>query len=108
MIRMEGFSRGHPTETIVPEHRFGHYQTKAEWERAVLLNAAYFTVVLALGGGQRKRREFTRLSSAINAARNWRDPYGRQAIVYAVTATGRSTPIDRAEWGEALKLWRNR
>lgn len=89
-----------------PEHR--KYDNKDEWEVAVFLSASYFTVILTFGAGVRKRREYLDLELAVAQADRWHGPYGRRPVVYAVTPSGRSTPLDRAMWPMWLDLWRRK
>lgn len=89
---------------IRPEHQFP--ETRAEWELIVFKEAAYFTVVMSFGGGLRERYEYKELPSAIRKAERWEGPHGRRPTLYAVTASGRSIPLDRKEWPIWLKMWK--
>lgn len=71
-----------------------------EWEPVVFDNAEHFRVVEFKGRGQRVSVRFEDLPSALRAA----DPLLR-ACVYAVTKSGRSIVLDRAQWPQWLERY---
>jgi hypothetical protein len=72
-----------------------------DWEDRVFINAEHFTVcrkVEGKGGVETKR--FARFEQAQGEAGD--DP---RALVYVVTASGRSVCLIRARWDHYRKLW---
>lgn len=85
------------------EHDFS--VTRDQWEYAVFNNAAYFQAVLPIPGNHQVKKVKT-FTAAVRAAQDWRDAYGRTALIYAVTASGRSVCLDREAWPALLKVWK--
>ena len=73
-----------------PEHNFS--LKREEWESVVFDAATLFTVIEVNGRAGRTRAEFLAFPDAIAYAAD------RHACVYAVTASGRSIVLDRADW----------
>lgn len=71
----------------------------SEFDQWIIERAVEFTTVRFMGRGQKDRREFPTLLEAITDAEQ--DP---RAMVYVITAAGRSTLVERAKWDEALAL----
>ncbi len=72
-----------------------HRQTWQAAEAEAIASAAYFTVVLLLGGARYHREEHPTLE----IARRRRDalppdPYGRKYMIYAVTPRGQSIFVE--------------
>jgi len=94
---------GRPLLHQHPEHNFK--QSRADWERAVFDNAAHF---LALDmqrpmNDPQNRRIFPTFPEAIAYAQD-----NDGVCIYAVTATERSTVLDRRAWPEWAERWQRR
>lgn len=82
-----------------------------DFEYSVFLNASYFSVMKIIPRELRKREEYNTFPAAIRAARGWRGPHGRRALVYAVTPpedANHFVQLPRERWPELLKLWEAR
>lgn len=75
--------------------------SKAEWESALILEAAYFTCVWRQGPGKLGREEYPALKLAIEATAGKSRP-----MVYAVHASERSCLIAPAQYQHYLDLRR--
>lgn len=72
-----------------------------EWEDIVFTRAAYFTTFRLHGGRHyRDTRKFNTFPEALRDARK-----DRQALVYAVTATGRQACLEQGKWDHFMELW---
>lgn len=67
--------------------------TAAEFEKAVLDSAVYFTTCLFSGRGQYNREEHKTLAEARARASKRTDKQGRKAMIYAVNADGRDAMV---------------
>jgi hypothetical protein len=76
------------------------------FDTEVVRTAVCFCAVLWQPRGESIRHEFSDLPSAIEAAGTLRDPYGRQGLVYAVSASGRDAELSRADWPHWLAFWK--
>lgn len=84
------------TSQMMPEHM---PEDHAAFEVWIIERAVEFSTVRFKGRGFKDRRNFTSLTDAIDDARD--DP---RAMVYASTASGRSTMIERKSWDKALSV----
>jgi hypothetical protein len=82
-----------------PEHEYAG-KTRTQWERVVFDNADEFVVYNAK---TRQRVEFKDFPAAVEFARTT-----DRTLLYAVTKSGRSTCIDRADWDQCLAVWLER
>jgi hypothetical protein len=76
------------------------------YDTAIVSTASYFVAVLWQPRGQSIRREFPDLPSAIEAATEMHDEFGRTALIYAVDHCGHDAELSRQHWAEWLALWR--
>lgn len=81
-----------------PEHQFPH--KLEDWDLNVFRGASHFTVVLP---GQGKWDYVKSFHDAVKKAEG-----NPRALIYAVTASGRSTVMVRDRWGEYYELWKER
>jgi hypothetical protein len=77
------------------EHDFKKHQTQESWDKAVFDNAASFSVFAKDIG---KADDIHAFSDAVLLALSW----GGGALIYAITASGRSTCIPRSTWSNLL------
>lgn len=80
-------------------------QRLQDFETMVLHDATHFSVIKMVDGGpfgklRREHEDHTTLSSAIVAAMSWNDAHRRPALIYAVTAAGRSVHLAQHAWPE--------
>jgi hypothetical protein len=75
------------------------------WERELFVSAVYFTVIKAIPRVRREREVYSTFPEAVAAAKDWRDAYGRTALIYAVNAQDRFFCVDRDLWPYWLTVW---
>ena len=91
-------------EGQVPEHDFS--VEPEQWDDAVVMNAAHFQVVVGRNPVTRRRMRCKDLPEAVALARLVRGAVaGQRPMIYAVTATGRSTMLVPQRWEHYLGLW---
>lgn len=78
------------------------------WELSIFLTASYFTVIKIVSRVSKTRSEYENFNAAIADAEAWKGPNQQMALIYAVTAAGRSTCLDRDKWHSLAKLWSER
>lgn len=87
-------------------------ENRKQWEAKVFSGASYFTVSRRIGPGKFNTQEFRQLPDAMRAAvvaekidGKWRFFHDPKAMLYAVTAEGRSFCIPPKEWLSYLTKW---
>jgi hypothetical protein len=93
------------SQFLKPEHNYGH-GSQSKWEWSVFENADHFTVVRKEGarsGSHYARKDYKDFERALTDARS-----DKQSLIYAVTASGRSTVIDSRDWDRCLESWQQR
>jgi len=101
-LRRAGPARS--AEGQAPEHNFS--VEPEQWDDAVVMNAAYFQIVIGRNPVTRERMQCKDLPEAVNLARVLLHTVaGQRPMIYAVTATGRSTMLVPQRWEHYLKLW---
>lgn len=79
-----------------------------DYEFSVFMNACHFTVNKVVPRESKLMEQHLSLPAALRSARSWRGPYGRQAMVYAVTPQSDSNHfvhLSRNKWEHLLALW---
>jgi hypothetical protein len=91
-----------PKAKRAPEPEFAC--TREEWETRTFLGAAYFRVHRFYSIGRRESFETTDFVEALRSVgREMR--LGRQALIYAVTASGRFVCLPKTEYRKYYDLW---
>lgn len=77
-----------------------------QFEERTFREATKFVATLYKPFGKSDKREFTDYAEALREAEGMRDEFGRQAIIYALTPSGRRFPIGLSERQKYLNIWR--
>lgn len=82
---------------MTAEHEFGKYKTQGDWDRVVFDNAVEFTVFVPNVG----KWSFKTFADAVLHALS---PEARgRSLVYAITASERSTCVPKEQWSDLLQ-----
>lgn len=85
-----------------PEHDYSHMD-RDTWEKIVFEQAHHFSVFRRLGRMQKYQRDHFDFLRALKDARS-----NDRSLLYAITESGRSVCLDRADWDRMEADWRKR